>query len=539
MQPTWIGHTLGRRYRLDAPLGQGGMSAVYRATDPNLKRTVAVKLIHAHLSSNAEFVRRFEQEAEAVAQLRHPNIIQVFDFAHDGEVYYMVLEYLPGTTLQGRLQDLAAQAQLMPLREAVNILAKVCDAVAYAHERNMVHRDLKPANVMLNAQGEPTLMDFGVARMLGAASHTATGTLIGTAYYMSPEQVQGKHPDGRADIYSLGVMLFEILAGRRPFEADSATTLMMMHLNEAVPDLRQLHPGLPRDLAAVVYRALAKDPAQRFQSAPEMARALRAADLRPSQATDAGTILEAAPPPTAPRQQRVAAPPPAATSAAPPGLSSFAPPSTAGTGQRSRTPLLLGGILAGGLLIVCIAAAAILGYNALNGGGPGLGAPTATEAPTQAPTVDFQATTDALTAQLTQQAPAPPTATDLPTLPPEPTEVIEPTATPAPAPTEPTGPYARIDEITLQDGRYIVTYETFGYTEVLPGMHVHFFFNTVPPEQAGAPAAGPWFVWGGPRPFNGYTLGDRPAAATQMCALAANPNHSIILNTGNCMDLPE
>jgi serine/threonine-protein kinase len=159
-QPSWIGHTIDGRYQIEALLGAGGMSSVFRATDPNLHRTVAVKLIHSHLSIDPEFVRRFEQEAAAVAQLRHPNIIQVYDFDHEGDTYYMVLEHVPGETLQNRLKALSDFGQRMSPAEAIQIMSTVCDAVAYAHQRNMIHRDLKPANVMLNPAGQPILMDF-------------------------------------------------------------------------------------------------------------------------------------------------------------------------------------------------------------------------------------------------------------------------------------------------------------------------------------------------------------------------------------------
>jgi serine/threonine-protein kinase len=159
-QQGWIGHTIGGRFKIEALLGHGGMSTVYQANDPNLRRTVAVKLIHPHLSSDPQFVRRFEQEAAAVAQLRHPNIIQVYDFNHDGGIYYMVLEYVPGETLQARLVTLNASGQRLSVADTIHIMTLVCEAVAYAHQRGMIHRDLKPANVMINPQGQPILMDF-------------------------------------------------------------------------------------------------------------------------------------------------------------------------------------------------------------------------------------------------------------------------------------------------------------------------------------------------------------------------------------------
>src|SRR5690606_20105598 len=219
-RPTWIGKTLGGRYLIQDLLGQGGMSAVYKAMDQNLNRIVAVKLIHPHLSVDPEFVRRFEEEARAVAQLRHPNIIQVFDFDHDEDVYYIVFEFVPGETLQDRLKRLHENGRRMDIDKTISIGANLADALDYAHSRSLIHRDVKPANVMLNVNNEPVLMDFGIVKIMGGTQHTATGAVMGTARYMSPEQIKGERIDERTDLYSLGVVLFEMAGGRAPFEAD-------------------------------------------------------------------------------------------------------------------------------------------------------------------------------------------------------------------------------------------------------------------------------------------------------------------------------
>ena len=243
-QPTWIGRSLGGRYRIDAMLGQGGMSAVYKATDPNLKRVVAIKLIHPHLSIDPTFVQRFESEAAAVASLRHSNIVQVFDFNSDNGVYYMVLEFIPGETLQDRMKRLSDSGRKLSVEDALKFTANIADAVGYSHQRGMVHRDIKPANIMLDVQGQGILMDFGIVKIMGGDSHTSTGAVVGTARYMSPEIIRGEVADHRADIYSLGVTLYEMLSGRPPFMADSAMTLMMMHLNDPVPDVRGFRPDI-------------------------------------------------------------------------------------------------------------------------------------------------------------------------------------------------------------------------------------------------------------------------------------------------------
>ena len=301
--PDWIGTTLGGRYKLEALLGQGGMSAVYLGADPNLNRRVAIKLIHSHLTADPLFVRRFEAEAEAVAKLRHPNIIQVFDFDHDGPTYYMVLEHLPGETLHARLERLNAAGQPLPLREAVDIAAAIGDAVHYAHELGLIHRDIKPANIMLGPRGQTTLMDFGIAKLADTTGITATGAVVGTAKYISPEQVLGQPPSQRSDIYSLGVTLFEMIAGAPPFTADSAMSLMLKHVNQPVPDLRVLSPAAPAGLVAVVEKSLQKDPAQRYASAGEMAAVLRGLGGLP-------LPLPATAQPVAPPAQPVAPPSP-------------------------------------------------------------------------------------------------------------------------------------------------------------------------------------------------------------------------------------
>lgn len=277
-QPTWIGRTLGGRYLIEALLGQGGMSAVYKATDPNLKRVVAIKLIHSHLSVDPSFVQRFESEASAVARLRHSNIVQVFDFNNDGGTYYMVLEFIPGETLQDRLGRLEKDGRQLTLKEVVDLTINISDAVGYAHQRGMVHRDIKPANIMLDVQGQAILMDFGIVKIMGGEGHTSTGAVVGTARYMSPEIIRGEAADPRSDIYSLGVTIYEMLSGRPPFVADSAMTLMMMHLNDPVPDVRGFRPDVNPRVVKILEKCLEKDPNDRYQSAQELSSDLKGID---------------------------------------------------------------------------------------------------------------------------------------------------------------------------------------------------------------------------------------------------------------------
>ena len=610
-QASWVGQTLGGRYKIEDLLGRGGMSAVYKATDPNLRRVVAIKLILPHLSDNPDFVRRFEEEATAVAQLRHPNIVQVFDFNHDGggagagteAVYYMVMEFIPGETLQERLRRLNSQKRTLPLVDVVRFAINLCDALDYAHQRGMIHRDIKPANIMLDVYGQAILMDFGIAKLLGGQQHTATGAVIGTAMYMSPEQIQGERPDVRSDLYSLGITLFEMVSGRPPFEAESAMTLMMMHLNDPVPDLHELKPGVPDDLIGIIQKALAKKRTERFQSTAEMGAALHRVRTRLEGAAPAGTTMIEPPegrkpdPSTAPgipgsqtalpnaeitaqpiSPQSTYVEPPYASAAANPGVPgmsaaatppSYNPPSStfvegpasgvgaptggsippsgtaAGPGstagypapaRRNLKPLLIGGGVVLVLGLVCLVGGGLALFNRFYPGGSLTGAlasPSNTP-PSLAGLVDSAQSTqqpDVIAAPT--ETPAPPTWTPTVTL----------TSPPYLTPTEtlPPGPYARITNIAVDQNRYVVDYETFEFTEKISNntLHVHFFYDTVQPEQAGVPGSGPWILYGGPRPFSGYTLSSRPEGATQMCILVANPDHSVQANTGNCMILPD
>ena len=572
---SWIGKSLSGRYQIEEMLGQGGMSAVYKATDPNLKRVVAVKMIHPHLSSDPDFVKRFEEEATAVAQLRHPSIIQVYDFNHDDDNYYMVLEFVPGETIQEHLKRLNASGRHLSVTKAIEYIADICDAVDYAHQRGMIHRDIKPANLMLNVMGQAILMDFGIAKIVGGQRHTATGAVVGTAMYMAPEQIKGENPDRRADIYSLGVTLFEMLGGRPPFEADSAMTLMMMHVNDPVPDVRDLNPDVPDDLVAVVNKSLAKDPNERYQTAAQMAAALRnvlgriksgasaqapappgaTTVEKPDMMIPAGpgaTVVETGDMPSAspgatyvepvstpaggsqaPKVRITTPPPRAATSAGGGGGGTAVGGPTTGPMSVPRAPST-GTRKILGLSLPIIAAVVVVGICMLGGGIFIVSRLLASSG--ASPLLASATATEIATATEVPATPLP-SATASPAV----TETPAETATPSVTPTEtvPPGiPYVRINSITIDGDHYVVEYETFEYTEKLPGMHVHFFFNTVSPENAGVPGSGPWYLYGGPRPFTKYRLSDKPAAATQMCALVANANHSVQPNSGNCVDLP-
>jgi tRNA A-37 threonylcarbamoyl transferase component Bud32 len=538
-RPSWIGQTLGERYRIDDILGQGGMSAVYKAYDPNLKRVVAVKLIHSHLADDPRFRVRFEEEAAAVAQLRHANIVQVFDFNHDQDLYYMVQEFIPGETLQEKLRRLNKTDRRMPLKEALGYVINICEAAGYAHQRGLIHRDIKPANIMINIHGQAILMDFGIVKITGGEKHTATGAVVGTALYLAPEAIRGEIPDARSDLYALGVTFFEMVSGRPPFEADSAMTLMMMHLNDPLPDLRTLRPDIPAALVAVIEKALAKDREQRYVSMSEFAAALRGVlaglDQAAPVATQADGPLYAAPKPTftpAPHPASAAEPQPAPVehAAIPRRVESerASPPAK----KAGKLPLYAG-IGIGGLAVLALIIIALVLRLGKEDPLAALPSPSATTALLAALLPEAAATLPAASATPSASPTSAPTQAVL--------EIAAPTITPSLTPTIPVGvPYARINGITISDqGKYVVDYETFEFTERLPGQHVHFFFNSVVPEQAGLPGSWPWILYGGPRPFSDYATSDRPPAATQMCVLVANADHSVRLESGNCYTLPD
>ena len=543
-QPTWIGRTLSGRYKIEALLGQGGMSAVYKASDPNLKRIVAVKLIHPHLSIDPSFVMRFESEASAVASLRHPNIVQVYDFNNDNGVYYMVLEFIPGETLQDRMKRLVDSGRQLAIQDILAYTINICDAVGYAHQRGMVHRDIKPANIMLDVQGHGILMDFGIVKIFGGDSHTTTGAVVGTARYMSPEAIRGEVADHRSDIYSLGVTLFEMLSGRPPFVADSAMTLMMMHLNDPVPNMKSFRTDVPDEIIFILEKALAKNREDRYQSAAEMSADLKRALVNLgghstlSRIRDAGksqplaTQLEARPisqpvsqPAPRPIVQTVVEPAPVTGSRPQPLPPSTRSQATSTTSVKPAGTNRLLWIAGAGLIgILCLAGVVVIG-NYFLGGGFG---PSSQATQTFSPTT----TTSVLIPPIATTA----SVSETPAVTETPTNTPEPTGTPTPQ-----GPHVAITGIRIDSNVYVVDYEVHNFPDS-PTLHVHMFFNTVPPEQAGSPGSGPWkLTWGryGNPPFTQYGPANRPANATQMCALVANPNHSIIMGTGNCVNLPQ
>ena len=296
------GTTLGR-YQIQERLGQGGMAEVYKAYQPALDRYVAVKVLHSFLLEHEVSRRRFQREARAVAALRHPHIVQVIDFDAADDLYFMVMELIEGPTLKQVVADQTRAGALLPLARVGAIIVAIGGALGYAHEQGIIHRDIKPQNIMFSANGQPLLTDFGIARILSSASISGSGTLSGTPAYMSPEQGRGDPLDARTDIYSLGVVLYEMLTGQVPFTADTAFGVVLKHLNEPPPAPGRLVADLPPALDQVVLTALAKAPQDRFPTAGALVAATWAALERgalgpdaPDLSAPAAAFVLAAPP---------------------------------------------------------------------------------------------------------------------------------------------------------------------------------------------------------------------------------------------------
>ncbi|MCI0398225.1 MAG: protein kinase [Chloroflexi bacterium] len=268
------GLIIGGRYRIVERLGQGGMAEVYKAYQESLERYVAIKFIRSSLAKEPDFQRRFQQEARYVAALRHPNIVQIHDFDQDGDMAYMVMEFIDGPTLKERLAELAGRGQWLSLDRALELVRRLGHTLSYAHQRGMIHRDVKPANIMFDSDGRVVLGDFGLARMLAGNQLSPPDSATGTPDYMAPEQIMGQPADGRADIYSLAVVLYELVARRLPFKAETLTAVLHKHLVEPPPPPSEFQAGVPVGLEQLILKAMAKKPEERHQSVDEFLAAL-------------------------------------------------------------------------------------------------------------------------------------------------------------------------------------------------------------------------------------------------------------------------
>jgi branched-chain amino acid transport system substrate-binding protein len=270
-----VGRRLGK-YEIQAEIGRGGMGTVYLAYDPLLDRRVAVKVLAPHLVWEEGFVERFLREARAAARLKHPNIVTIYDVGQEGNYYYIVMEYVEGQTLSQVIKKRA----MLPPAEVVALLRPLADALDYAHRQGLVHRDMKPANVMVGPAGQVTLTDFGIARAAEETRLTTTGTVVGTPEYMSPEQARGEHVDRLTDLYSLGVVAYEMLTGQTPFSGTTPQGVLYKHVFEPPPPICLLQPRLPAGVEPVLARGLAKDPTERYPTATAFVEALAEASAQ-------------------------------------------------------------------------------------------------------------------------------------------------------------------------------------------------------------------------------------------------------------------
>jgi len=268
-----VGEVLADRYEVEELVGAGGMSSVYRAHDRLLDRKVALKVMHQHFGEDPEYVERFRREARSVAALSHPNVVTVIDRGEHGGRQFIVFEYIDGENLKQLIQR-RGQA---PVKTALELAGQIAQALSFAHQQGLVHRDVKPQNVLLNGDGTAKVTDFGIARSLDVQhGMTQTGTVLGTSDYIAPEQAQGQNVDEQTDIYSLGVVLYELLTGEVPFPGESFVAVAMRHINEPPPPIRDKRPDVPPRVEALVQKAMAKEPRDRFRSMAEFCAAMDA-----------------------------------------------------------------------------------------------------------------------------------------------------------------------------------------------------------------------------------------------------------------------
>lgn len=488
MQDSMVGRFLGQ-YELLALIGKGGMARVYKSVQPALNRYVAVKLLHPSVAADEEFLIRFQREAQAAASLRHPHIVQIFDFGHQEEFYYMVMELIDGPTLRDELQRLKVLDETLPFGEAQRIVGEVAEALDYAHDRRVIHRDVKPANILLTPEGQAVLSDFGLAYIIESPRQTITG-FVGTPEYMSPEQGQGLAVDGRTDVYSLGVVLYEMLTSQLPFTAETPMGIVMKHISEPLPSPRSVNPDISEGVEQVLLRATSKDPRDRYSRAGELSRALAEAFEAAAVVEDPtaiSVIPEKIPEVVEQPEKRLSCPkcgaglspdvsfcsvcgapvierwqppaPPPPMVAPPP--EPFVIPVEERPPRRSKLSLMIAVLGAGMLAVIVLAVIVVVA--AIRGGGPPTGKPTVaggvggqvessasdTPSPTVVPT-EAQPTATVATISTPTTAPTAPsivsptpiettsTPTSTPTRPaPIVTPTQQPTARPTPKPTSP------------------------------------------------------------------------------------------------------
>lgn len=423
------------KYEVIERLGRGGMAEVYRAYHPSLDRFVAIKVLHAFLADDPEFKSRFEKEARNIARLKHPHIVGVYDFENDAasESYFMVMELIEGPTLKDQLFQLSERGERLPLKESIHIIKEAATALAYAHNQGMIHRDVKPANLMMDRDNRVVLTDFGIAKIVTGAQFTASGGMVGTPAYMAPEQGLGDAGDERSDLYSLGVILFQLVTGALPYEAETPLAIILKHLNEPVPSARAVSPDVPEAVDLIIRKLMAKEPDDRYQTAnaliADLEKIERALENDPlgEHIDEHETLIFAQPSPSSTGEIAAA-------------VSSTAefPVAAGGAGERGGggigrwLPWLL-------LLVVLIGGGGLIAAQAPGGIPMLLGLVTST--PTPSPTPESTATP-------TETPMLPPTSTETPssTDTPMPTLTETPSATPTDTPTDTPIPSATLTD---------------------------------------------------------------------------------------------
>jgi serine/threonine-protein kinase len=471
------GRVLGGRYRLIREIARGGMGTVWEAEDTLLDRPVAVKLLHAQFAEDPEFLERFRREARAAARLSHPNIVSIFDVGEDAETRtpFIVMELVNGGNLKERIQRSAP----LPDYEIRELGAALAAALEYAHRRGIVHRDVKPQNVLLDEDGRPRLTDFGIAQAMASKGLTRTGAVMGSVHYLAPELARGRPALPQSDLYSLGVVLYEMATGRAPFEAETDLAVALAHAEQLPAAPRALNAHLAPDLERIIMRSLAKSPEDRFASGGELASELRAA-APPPVAARARTRAEAV-------TQRMPTVPAAAAAAvgqrpAPKRTAAAAPAAQAGAfSRRTARPVAKRGA-GGGVLALLLAAAAVL--VALGAGFFGLATlgreGVATPVPTAAPTAVSKpvAVPSSTPVPATSTATPEATATASPTVSPTPSP-----APPSPTPPPPPSPTPRLIAVpqlrakTLDDAR--ITLQNAGLAMTVKGVPANVDKNVV------------------------------------------------------------
>ncbi len=275
---SYIGTTLDNRYEITEQIGSGGMADVYKAVDNVENRTVAVKILKDEFSQNEEFLRRFRNESKAIAVLSHPNIVKIYDVGLSDEIKFIVMEYIDGITLK----DFIEQQGVLRWKDALHLITQILRALQHAHDKGIVHRDIKPQNIMLFTDGTIKVMDFGIARFSRVDGKTVSDKTVGSVHYISPEQARGDMTDERSDIYSIGVLLYEMLTGKKPFDADTPVAIALMHMQEECVAPRDIMPSIPDALEEITLHAMEKDPARRYQSAAEMIKDIDTFKLDPT-----------------------------------------------------------------------------------------------------------------------------------------------------------------------------------------------------------------------------------------------------------------